>query len=234
MPAATISERSRSSRSGLIPQRRRIAAWSGNSLASRYAKGDGATCAGPGILLSSSVASPRGSQTYARVPERTNCSHVYYGEVHVGEIASRPGLPVHFHQWACHGAGTISDNEAQRLADAASPRHSAAQSPRKLESISRAVLTFPRAKAQRSPDKASSIERRRHLAASWQGSRCLRIRRRQWARGCPAGETNPLINVLKPSGCRWYLSSCHSWADIRVRGPLATTISNSRRTDDEA
>lgn len=70
--------------------------------------------------------------------------------------------------WKGHGAGTIADADAQRLAEALQRRRDIrpTNAPRKLESLSRAVLTFPRAKPQRSPDKARSIERRRHLAAS--------------------------------------------------------------------
>jgi hypothetical protein len=37
--------------------------------------------------------------TRRRFPERPDCWHVYYGDVHVGEIAIRPGVPVHVDQW---------------------------------------------------------------------------------------------------------------------------------------
>ena len=37
--------------------------------------------------------------TRRRFPERPDCWHVYYGDIHVGEIAGRPGVPVHVDQW---------------------------------------------------------------------------------------------------------------------------------------
>lgn len=37
--------------------------------------------------------------TRRRFPERPDCWHVYYGDVHVGEIACQPGVPVHVDQW---------------------------------------------------------------------------------------------------------------------------------------
>jgi len=37
--------------------------------------------------------------TRRRFPERPDCWHVYYGDVRVGEIAVRPGVPVHVDQW---------------------------------------------------------------------------------------------------------------------------------------
>jgi hypothetical protein len=37
--------------------------------------------------------------TRRRYPERTDCWHVYYGDVHVGTIAARAGVPVDVDQW---------------------------------------------------------------------------------------------------------------------------------------
>jgi hypothetical protein len=37
--------------------------------------------------------------TRRRYPERPDCWHVYYGDVHVGTIAIRPGVPVDVDQW---------------------------------------------------------------------------------------------------------------------------------------
>jgi hypothetical protein len=37
--------------------------------------------------------------TRRRYPERHDCWHVYYGDVHVGTIASRAGVPVDVDQW---------------------------------------------------------------------------------------------------------------------------------------
>jgi hypothetical protein len=37
--------------------------------------------------------------TRRRYPERPDCWHVYYGDIHIGEIALRPGVPVHVDQW---------------------------------------------------------------------------------------------------------------------------------------
>ena len=37
--------------------------------------------------------------TRRRFPERPDCWHVYYDDVQVGEIAGRPGVPVHVDQW---------------------------------------------------------------------------------------------------------------------------------------
>lgn len=37
--------------------------------------------------------------TRRRYPERPDCWHVYYGNIHVGEIAVRPGVPVNADQW---------------------------------------------------------------------------------------------------------------------------------------
>jgi hypothetical protein len=37
--------------------------------------------------------------TRRRFPERQNCWHVYYGDVHVGTIAQRSGVPVDVDQW---------------------------------------------------------------------------------------------------------------------------------------
>ncbi|SHH07357.1 hypothetical protein SAMN05444169_5595 [Bradyrhizobium erythrophlei] len=37
--------------------------------------------------------------TRRRYPERPDCWHVYYGDVHVGTIASRAGAPVDVDQW---------------------------------------------------------------------------------------------------------------------------------------
>jgi hypothetical protein len=40
---------------------------------------------------------------HARYPERPDCWHVYYGDVHVGTIAKRAGIPNHElgWGWAC-------------------------------------------------------------------------------------------------------------------------------------
>ena len=38
--------------------------------------------------------------TRRRFPERRDCWRVYFGDIHVGEIAGRPGVPVHVDQWA--------------------------------------------------------------------------------------------------------------------------------------
>ena len=37
--------------------------------------------------------------TRRRYPERHDCWHVYYGDVHVGTIAIRAGVPVDVDQW---------------------------------------------------------------------------------------------------------------------------------------
>jgi hypothetical protein len=37
--------------------------------------------------------------TRRRYPERPDCWHVYYGDVHVGTIAIRPGVPFDVDQW---------------------------------------------------------------------------------------------------------------------------------------
>ncbi len=37
--------------------------------------------------------------TRRRFPERPDCWHVYYGDIHIGEMATRPGVPVHVDQW---------------------------------------------------------------------------------------------------------------------------------------
>ena len=37
--------------------------------------------------------------TRRRYPERPDCWHVYYGDVHVGTIAIQPGVPVDVDQW---------------------------------------------------------------------------------------------------------------------------------------
>jgi hypothetical protein len=37
--------------------------------------------------------------TRRRYPERPDCWHVYYGDVHVGTIAIRAGVPVDVDQW---------------------------------------------------------------------------------------------------------------------------------------
>ncbi len=37
--------------------------------------------------------------TRRRYPERPDCWHVYYGDVHVGTIALRPGVPIDVDQW---------------------------------------------------------------------------------------------------------------------------------------
>ena len=37
--------------------------------------------------------------TRRRYPERQDCWHVYYGDVHVGTIAIRAGVPVDVDQW---------------------------------------------------------------------------------------------------------------------------------------
>ena len=70
--------------------------------------------------------------------------------------------------WKGHGAGTISDDDAQRLAEALQRRRDIrpANPVRTLEPLSRPPLTFHKPKPQRSPDKARSIARRRSLAAS--------------------------------------------------------------------
>jgi hypothetical protein len=70
--------------------------------------------------------------------------------------------------WKGHGAGTISDDDAQRLAEAIQRRRDIrpANPVRTLQPLSRPALTFLKPKPQRSPDKARSIARRRSLAAS--------------------------------------------------------------------
>jgi hypothetical protein len=37
--------------------------------------------------------------TRRRYPERLDCWHVFYGEVHVGTIATRAGVPLDVNQW---------------------------------------------------------------------------------------------------------------------------------------
>jgi hypothetical protein len=64
--------------------------------------------------------------TRRRYPERQDCWHVYYGDVHVGTIARRTGCPVDVDQWEwrCgfypgiepggHQSGTAIDFEQSR------------------------------------------------------------------------------------------------------------------------
>jgi hypothetical protein len=42
---------------------------------------------------------PMPALTRRRYPERQDCWHVFYGDVHVGTIAILPGLPVDVDQW---------------------------------------------------------------------------------------------------------------------------------------
>jgi hypothetical protein len=65
--------------------------------------------------------------TRRRYPERQDCWHVYYGDVHVGTIARRTGCPVDVDQWEwrCgfypgiepggHKSGTAIDFPAARV-----------------------------------------------------------------------------------------------------------------------
>src|SRR5271167_3556000 len=64
--------------------------------------------------------------TRRRYPERPDCWHVYYGDVHVGTIAIRSGCPIDVDQWSwsCgfypgmepgeHQDGTAADFEEAR------------------------------------------------------------------------------------------------------------------------
>jgi hypothetical protein len=62
-------------------------------------RGEGPTSSG---FLPASVGAMIGNARShpPRYPERPDCWHVYYGDVHVGTIASRAGVPVDVDQWA--------------------------------------------------------------------------------------------------------------------------------------
>lgn len=58
--------------------------------------------------------------TRRRYPERPDCWHVYYGDVNVGTIAVRPGVPVDVDQWGwqcgfypCSHHGRSEDGTAE-------------------------------------------------------------------------------------------------------------------------
>jgi hypothetical protein len=62
--------------------------------------------------------------TRRRYPERPDCWHVYYGDVHVGTLASRAGVPVDVDQWAWScgfypgmGPGQHQDGTAETFED---------------------------------------------------------------------------------------------------------------------
>jgi hypothetical protein len=69
--------------------------------------------------------------------------------------------------WQSHGAGAITDDDAQRLAETIEARRTVARAAHKPAGLAPGRLSiFPPRRYQRSPDKARSLERRRMLAFS--------------------------------------------------------------------
>jgi hypothetical protein len=79
----------------------------------------GPSCSGFTIDQIRAIMGPMPALTRRRSPDRSDCWHVYYGDVHVGTIAARAGVPVDVDQWGWQCGFYPPSHRGQHLEDTA-------------------------------------------------------------------------------------------------------------------
>jgi hypothetical protein len=122
--------------------------------------------------------------TRRRYPERPDCWHIYYDDVHVGTIAVRPGVPVDVDQW---GWSCSFYPRTQPRQDSAGTAETFEQAKVDFETAWRELLpTLTEADFDRWREARDWTARK---CAMWERGEVLPSRKLNTMMRCPCGET---------------------------------------------